>query len=78
MGKNSKIDIHTAHIAKQKIDLVTAFSSLFDELEPETPEEVDATLREFGHDPDELGARMKVVAEEALKRAEANYKENKK
>ena len=47
-------------------DLVTAFSSLFDELEPETPEEVDVTLREFGYDPDELGARVKDAAERAL------------
>ncbi len=48
------------------INLVTAFSSLFAELEPETPEEVDATLQEFGYDPDEIGARIKDAADRAL------------
>jgi len=47
-------------------DLVRAFADLFDEIEPETPEEIDAVLREAGYDPDEVGARMKAVAERAL------------
>ena len=53
-------------------DLVTAFSSLFDELEPETPEEVDITLQEFGYDPDEIGARIKDAAERALEELKFN------
>ena len=48
-------------------NLVTAFGSLFDGLEPETPEEIDAALREAGYDPDELGARIKAAADQALR-----------
>lgn len=46
--------------------LVRATADLFDELVPETPEEIDAALREAGYDPDEVGARMKAVAERAI------------
>jgi len=52
---------------KTSEDLVRAFADLFDEVEPETPEEVDAALREAGYDPDQVAARMKAVAQEALK-----------
>ena len=55
-------------------DLVRAFASLFDELEPETPEEIDTVLREAGFDPDELGARMKAAAERALNDSPLNWR----
>jgi hypothetical protein len=55
-------------------ELVHAFADLFDEVEPETPEEVDATLREGGHDPDSIAARMKSVAERALARSPLNWR----
>ena len=51
---------------KTSEDLVRAFADLFDEVEPETPEEVDVALREAGYDPDQVAARMKAVAQEAL------------
>lgn len=55
-------------------DLIHAFSELFDELEPETPEEVVSVLRDAGHDPDEVGARMKAVAEQALTESPLNWR----
>ena len=44
-------------------DLVRVFADFFDEVELE---DIDAVLREAGHDPDEVGARMRAVAERAL------------
>jgi len=55
-------------------DLVRAFADLFDEIEPETPEEIDAVLREAGYDPDEVGTRMKAVAERALADSPLNWR----
>ncbi len=55
-------------------DLVHAFADLFDEVEPETPEEIDAALREAGYDPDNVGARMKAVAERALADSPLNWR----
>jgi len=55
-------------------DLVRAFADLFDEIEPETPEEIDAVLREAGYDPDEVGARMEAVAERALVDSPLNWR----
>ena len=55
-------------------DLVRAFADLFDEIEPETPEEIDAVLCEAGYDPDEIGARMKAVAERALVDSPLNWR----
>ncbi len=48
-----------------KADLVRVLADLFDEIELE-PEEIDAVLREAGHEPDEVGAQMKAAAEKAL------------
>jgi hypothetical protein len=55
-------------------ELVLAFADLFDELEPETPEEVASVLRDTGHAPDEVGARMKAVAEQALAKSPLNWR----
>ena len=55
-------------------ELVHAFADLFDEVGPETPEEIDAALREEGHDPDTIAARMKSVAERALARSPLNWR----
>lgn len=49
-------------------ELVRVFDHLFDQTEPQTPEEVDAVLREAGYDPDELATRMDEVAQAALAR----------
>lgn len=55
-------------------ELVHAFADLFNEVEPETPEEIDAVLREGGHDPDTIAARMKSIAERALARSPLNWR----
>jgi hypothetical protein len=55
-------------------ELVHTFADLFDEVGPETPEEVDAILREGGHDPDTIAARMKSIAEHALARSPLNWR----
>lgn len=54
--------------------LVRAFADLFDEVEPDTPEEIDAVLREAGYDPDEIGVRMKAAAEKALTESPLNWR----
>lgn len=46
--------------------LIKALADLFDEVGPETPEEVDAALIEYGYDPDKVGKLGKQIAEEAL------------
>jgi hypothetical protein len=55
-------------------ELVHTFADLFDEVEPDTPEEVDAVLQEGGHDPDTIAARMKSIAERALARSPLNWR----
>ena len=55
-------------------ELVHAFADLFNEVEPDTPEEIDAVLREGGHDPDTIAARMKSIAERALARSPLNWR----
>jgi len=47
-------------------DLVNVLTAFLEEDDPETPEEIDAALREAGYDPEEIGAKMKTVAERAL------------
>jgi len=49
------------------IDLIRAFGKLFDEVGPETPEEIDEELREAGYDPDEVGRRFKELAAERFR-----------
>lgn len=55
-------------------DLVRAFANLFDEVAPETPEEIDAELCEAGYDPDKIGARMQAVAGQALANSPLNWR----
>jgi len=55
-------------------ELVHAFADLFDEVGPDTSEEIDAVLREGGHDPDTIAARMKSIAERALSRSPLNWR----
>ena len=55
-------------------ELVHAFADLFDEVGPDTPGEIDAILREGGHDPDTIAARMKSIAERALARSPLNWR----
>lgn len=55
-------------------ELVRAFANLFNEVEPETPEEINATLRDAGYDPDTVAARMKAVAERAIMDSPLNWR----
>jgi 2-hydroxychromene-2-carboxylate isomerase len=48
-------------------ELVHNLAKMFDEIEL-TPAEVDEALREAGYDPDEIGAKMKAIADDALAR----------
>jgi hypothetical protein len=47
-------------------DLVNALADLFDEVGPETPEEVDMILVEAGYDPDEVAEHMNAIARQAM------------
>lgn len=55
-------------------DLVRVFADLFDEIEPQTPEDVDTVLREAGYDPDKIGARIQTLAEQALANSPLNWR----
>ncbi len=47
-------------------DLLKALGDLFDELEPETPTEVDEVIREAGYEPDQVGTFFQKVAKHAF------------
>ena len=56
-------------------ELEEALDKLFDEIPPpETPEEVDETLREAGYDPEAIAAQMKAFAEQALANSPLNWR----
>ena len=55
-------------------DLVRAFADLFDEVEPETSEEIDTVLREAGYDPDEVAVQIRSAAEQALASSPLNWR----
>lgn len=42
--------------------------------EPNTPEEVDAILREAGYDPDQIAAKIKAAAERGLEESPHNWR----
>lgn len=56
-------------------DLIRAITDSFNEVEPDSPEEVDAILQEAGFDPDKVGSEIKAVAERALKESPLNWRE---
>lgn len=47
-------------------EVIQAFNDLFNAVPPETPKEVDETLRKEGYDPDEVLLRMWQVANKYL------------
>lgn len=55
-------------------ELVRSFLNLFDEVVPDSPEDVDEFLRESGYDPDDIGARIQAVAKKALKDSPLNWR----
>jgi hypothetical protein len=46
-------------------ELVGTFANLFDQVEPEGPQEIDAVLREAGRDPDAIAERVDTMVAEA-------------
>lgn len=44
-------------------EIYEKFLALFDEVAPETPDEIDAFLRENGYDPDQLAADIRATLE---------------
>ena len=55
-------------------ELIHAFISLFNAVEPETPEEIQTTLRDAGYDPDSVAARMQTIAARALENSPLNWR----
>jgi len=56
-------------------DLIHAITDSFNEVEPDSPEEINAILREAGYDPDQVARQMKAVAERALRESPFNWRE---
>ncbi len=55
-------------------ELLARLERLFDQLEPDTADEVDIILREAGLDPEEVGARMKAAAERQFAASPLNWR----
>ena len=55
-------------------ELTRVLADLFDEVGPDTPEEVDAVLVEAGYDPDEVGRQMQTFAEQAMANSPVNWR----
>ena len=55
-------------------ELVNAFTDLFNEVEPETEDEIDAVLRQAGYDPEAVAVRMRQVADRAIEKSPLNWR----
>src|SRR2546428_2956461 len=55
-------------------ELIRAFTDIFNAVEPETPEEIQTTLRDAGYDPDNVAARMQAIAARAIKNSPLNWR----
>jgi hypothetical protein len=55
-------------------ELARALDELFFEFLLETPDEVDAILREAGYDPDQVAAEMQTLAERAWDHSPLNWR----
>lgn len=55
-------------------EFANTLADLFNETEPETPEEIEAILREAGYDPAQLAIEMQAFAEQALKNSPLNWR----
>ena len=55
-------------------ELVRAFADLFNEMAPETPEEIQAALRAAGYAPERVAARMQAVADRAIANSPFNWR----
>ena len=55
-------------------ELIHSFADLFDAVEPETPEEIQTTLKDAGYDPDGVAARMQAIAARAIENSPFNWR----
>ena len=55
-------------------DILNAFADLFDEIQPETSEEIDTILIEAGFEPEQVAANMQALAEKALSESPLNWR----
>ncbi len=55
-------------------EFISVLADLFDSIEPESPEEIDAVLLEAGYDPDEVLARMLDAAQQAIAESPLNWR----
>jgi hypothetical protein len=55
---------------------VDRLADLFDQIPPETVEEAEQELRDAGFDPEAVGQRMKILAEQTLARSRLNWRIN--
>ena len=55
-------------------DILNAFADLFDEIQPETSEEIDTILIEAGFEPEQVAANMQALAEKALGESPLNWR----
>lgn len=55
-------------------ELIKAVADAFDQIEPETPSEIDAVLREAGHDPERVATEFKALAEQELEQSPLNWR----
>lgn len=54
------------HYHRTDEEFIQAIADLFNAVAPETPQEIDAYLRECGYDPDEVAAKIALAASHAL------------
>lgn len=55
-------------------ELVNAFTDLFNEVEPETDDEIDAVLRQAGYDPEAVAVRIRQAADRAIEKSSLNWR----
>lgn len=55
-------------------ELFGAINQLFSEVEPETPEEIDAVIKAVGYDPKSFAARMETVAKQFAAKSPLNWR----
>jgi hypothetical protein len=55
-------------------EILRAFTDLFDQVMPETPEDFDTALLEAGLDPDEIAAEVRQVVRQGLANSPHNWR----
>lgn len=55
-------------------EFLEALTELFEQMEPDTPDEVDAFLRETGYEPEQIAAKIKAATERGLSESPLNWR----